>query len=203
VLGFGKVQAAVANAGQIESQGGTLTVTGAVAGAGALLAAPGSTLALAGGNNSVNGVQNNGTISIGATDSLHVTGSVNPVSSGVFVLGPNATLEVLADTGTNNRISFLQNSTLAVDTAAKFGTAVGSAAYVGPLIEGFTTGDKIDLKDMLLSGATFGFTAATGLLQISHGGTNPATLKFETATLGSGAFHLGNDGSGHILLTHS
>jgi hypothetical protein len=55
---------------------------------------------------------------------------------------------------------------------------------------------------VLLSGATFAFTAATGLLQISHsGGTNAATLRFET--LGPGAFHLGNDGGGHIMLTHS
>ena len=122
----------------------------------------------------------------------------------MFQLNANSLLEILADTGASNRISFLQNGTLAIDSAAQFGINVGSTAYAGPLIQGFTTTDKIDLKDVLLSGATFAFAAATGLLQISHsGGSNPATLKFETATLGSGAFHLGNDGSGHILLTHS
>jgi hypothetical protein len=108
----------------------------------------------------------------------------------------------LADTGASNRIAFLQNGTLAIDSAAQFGINVGSTAYAGPFIQEFTTTDKIDLKDVLLSGATFAFTAATGLLQISHsGGTNAATLRFET--LGPGAFHLGNDGGGHIMLTHS
>jgi hypothetical protein len=202
VLGFGTVQDAVPNAGRIEAQGGTLAVTGAVSGAGTLVSDAGATLALGGAANTAKAVLNNGTIALGAAKDLQLTGSVNPASSGVFQLNANSLLEVLADTGASNRIAFLQNGTLAIDSAAQFGINVGSTAYAGPFIQGFTTTDKIDLKDVLLSGATFAFTAATGLLQISHsGGTNAATLRFET--LGPGAFHLGNDGGGHIMLTHS
>ena len=202
VLGFGTVQDAVPNAGRIEALGGTLAVTGAVSGAGTLVSDAGATLALGGAVNTAKAALNNGTIALGAAKDLQLTGSVNPASSGVFQLNANSLLEVLADTGASNRIAFLQNGTLAIDSAAQFGINVGSTAYAGPFIQGFTTTDKIDLKDVLLSGATFAFTAATGLLQISHsGGTNAATLRFET--LGPGAFHLGNDGGGHIMLTHS
>ncbi len=63
-------------------------------------------------------------------------------------------------------------------------------------------GGTIDLKDVAVAGATSAYNATTGLLQVSHGATALATLAFDNATLGAGAFHLGNDGTGHLLLTH-
>ena len=78
----------------------------------------------------------NGTIALGAAEDLQLTGSVNPASSGVFQLNANSLLEALADTGASNRIAFLQNGTLAIDSAAQFGINVGSTAYAGPFIQG-------------------------------------------------------------------
>ena len=148
-------------------------------------------------------VRDNGTITVGTDDSLHVTGSVDPASTGVFSLSANAILEVLADTGAGTKIDFLSGAKLVVDVAGEFGSNIGLPAYTGPLIEDFTAGDKIDLKDVLLSGASSVFDAASGLLQLSRAGANVATLHFDTASLGSGSFNLGNDGGGHILLTHA
>ena len=45
------------------------------------------------------------------------------------------------------------------------------------------------------------YNATTGLLQISNGTTNVATLAFDKASLGAGTFHIGDDGHGHLLLT--
>ena len=203
LLGFGTVQDAVDSSGRIEAQGGTLTVTGAITGSGNLQADAGATLSLTGASNTAAVVRDNGTITVGTDDSLHVTGSVDPASTGVFSLSANAILEVLADTCAGTKIDFLSGAKLVVDVAGEFGSNIGLPTYTGPLIEDFTAGDKIDLKNVLLSGASSVFDAASGLLQLSRAGANVATLHFDTASLGSGSFNLGNDGGGHILLTHA
>jgi hypothetical protein len=69
------------------------------------------------------------------------------------------------------------------------------------LIENFVAGDSIDLSNVPEAGAVLNYSTATGLLQVTVGSTHPATLAFQTATLGSGTFEPGNDGSGHLLIT--
>ncbi len=71
----------------------------------------------------------NGTIAIGAGDSLRVTGTVDPASSGLFSLAGGSVLEFLTDTGAGSRISFLASARLLVDAAAQFGSHVGTTAY--------------------------------------------------------------------------
>jgi hypothetical protein len=72
------------------------------------------------------------------------------------------------------------------------------------LLLDFGTGDQIGLKDVVLAGAGLTFNAGSGLLQITSGsGAGVATLHLDTASLGSGSFHLSDDGTKHVLLTHS
>ena len=114
-------------------------------------------------------------------------------------------LEIGADTGANNKISFLGASgdRLVVDAAAQFGTNVGLGTYTGPKLENFATLDTVDLKNLVFSGATIdSYTAATGLLQL-HSGSAKATLLFDNATLGSGSFHLAPDTGTGTAITHS
>jgi len=202
--GNGIVQNAIANSGVINASGGTLTVTGNVGGSGSLRAAPASELVLNGVVNSAGAVIDNGTIALGASASLTVTGAVGPASTGVFLLNNASLLEVAADTGNANRMSFIgpAGATLAVDAVASFGSNIGQPGYTGPLLQSFGIGDQIDLKDFNFPGASItSYTPATGLLQLTSGGAK-ATLMFEDSSLGGGVFAIGNDGSGHVLLTH-
>jgi hypothetical protein len=92
---------------------------------------------------------------------------------------------------------------LVIDNAQKFGPQVGNSAYTGPLIENFASGDTILLKNLAPAGLTPAYNATIGVLQISNGSANVGSLMFEKTTLGTGSFHLGDDGHGHALLTHS
>ena len=163
------------------------------------LAVDGGTTWTLTGNNAIGTVTDNGSLTLAPSASLHVTTAVDPASTGIFKLDASSVLEVLADKGISNKIQFIGTGELIVDKAANFGTNVGKTTYNGPLIQSFTTGDKIDLKDVAAS-ATLNYTAATGLLQISNAATAVATLKFDNATLG---FHGADDGTGHLLITHS
>ena len=71
------------------------------------------------------------------------------------------------------------------------------------MVENFASGDMILLKNLVPAGLTPAYDASTGILQIGKGAINVASLAFENATLGTGSFHLGGDGHGHALLTHS
>jgi hypothetical protein len=148
-------------------------------------------------------VTNDGSLSIAAGGTLDVTASVDPLSNGLFQINANSLLEIAANTGAADRMKFLGAGKLTIDAAAQFGAHVGTTTYAGPLIESFVNGDKIDLKDVLLTGALLSYTSATGLLHITQGGAGVATLAFETSSLGAGSFHAANDGTGHLLLTHS
>ena len=150
-------------------------------------------------DNTIGTVSNAGSLTLASSASLDVTTAVDPASTGIFKLDASSLLEVLADKGISNKIQFIGTGELIVDTAANFGTNVGKTTYNGPLIQSFTTGDKIDLTDVAAS-ATLNYTAATGLLQISNAATAVATLKFDNATLG---FNGTDDGTGHLLITHS
>jgi hypothetical protein len=204
LIGFGTVQNAVANSGLVEANGGTLAVTGAITGAGALQADSGATLALTGAVNSATTVKDNGTVSIGVGDKLTVTGAVDPASTGVFLLNNSSVLDVAVDKGTSNKMSFIGTGRLAVDAIAQFGNNIGTTSYTGPLLENFGIGDAIQLKDLNFAGASIvSYTAASGLLQLANGATK-STLLFQDSTLGgTKAFHLGNDGGGHVLLTET
>ena len=164
----------------------------------ALAVDSGSTWTLTGGN-TIGSVSNVGALTLASSASLHVTTAVDPASTGIFKLDASSVLEVLADKGTSDKIQFIGTGELIVDKAANFGTNVGKTTYNGPLIQTFTAGDSIDLKDIAASG-TLSFTAATGLLQINDGAAAVATLKFENAAPG---FQGKDDGTGHLLITHS
>ncbi|MBS0643701.1 MAG: hypothetical protein JSS43_27890 [Proteobacteria bacterium] len=204
LLGFGTVSNAIANAGKIQANGGTLAASGAVTGTGILQTDAAASLNLNGSTNTAASVINNGTVSIGASDTLTVTGSVAAASSGIFILNNAAVLEVAADTGNANRMSFIgSTSRLIVDAVASFGTNVGQASYTGPLLQNFGVGDAVDLKDLNFAGAVQTYTAATGLMQLTSGATL-ATLRFDNATVsGPGVFQLSDDGTGHVRVTHT
>ena len=200
--GLGTVKNAVTNAGVIEATSGTLTVTGAITGAGALQADSGATLSLTGATGTATTVTNNGTVSLGVGDNLDVTGSVNAASTGVFLLNNSSVLEVAVDKGTSNKMSFIGTGQLSVDAVAQFGNNVGLGTYTGPLLENFGVGDVVQLKDLNFTGASIvSYTAATGLLQLANGATK-STLLFQNSSLGAGSFFIGNDGGGHVAVTH-
>jgi hypothetical protein len=205
LLGSGTVNDKLSTSGKIEANGGALTVTSAVTGGGRLQADSGATLNLNGAANTAASVLDNGTLNLGASHSLDVTGSVNPASTGIFVLTNASLLEVAADTGASNKINFLGTSgdKLVVNAVAHFGTNVGLGTYTGPLLENFGTPDSIDLKNLVFASATIGsYTPATGLLQL-HSGATKATLLFQNSSLGSGSFHIGADSGTGTLITHS
>ena len=196
----------VLNSGTLEAQGGVLTMSNVVLGSGRLQADAGATLALNGaGANTAGTVLDNGTVSIAAGDSLQVTGSVDPTSTGVFQLNNATVLEVAVDQGASNQMSFLGSSgnpELIVDHASQFGTNVGTTSYTGPLMLNFGVGDEIDLKDVVFGGLTPNYTSGTGLLQVNNGSSNVATLAFQNSSLGAGSFFLTNDGLGGTMVTH-
>jgi hypothetical protein len=163
----------------------------------------GAGLVLNGTSNTAGLVLNNGTLTVGASDSLHVTVSVNPASTGLFVLNNASLLEIKADTGANSQISFLGGSgdKLVLDAVALFGTHVGFGTYTGPLLENFGTLDAVDLKDLPFAGVGApNYDSTSGLLQLANGSVK-ATLLFQNSSLGGTTFHLSNDGAGHVLVT--
>ena len=99
--------------------------------------AAGSTLNVT-GVESVTNLLDNGTVVIASGGSLDVSSAVDPSSSGTIQLTTKASLEIATILGAGLQIKFLGNSPsneLIIDSAAKFGTSVGAAAYAGPLLE--------------------------------------------------------------------
>ncbi len=191
-------------ANMLELAAGTGTIAGlgtAFSNFGTVSVDTGATWSLT-GSNSAAGFLDNGIVSIAAGASLDVTSAIGAASTGLFQLASGAKLEIAADTGAQNAMRFLAASELVVDNTSMFGTHVGTSAYTGPEIENFTAGDTIDLKNVTASGAAFTYTASTGLLQITNNRTAVATLFVQQSTLGSGSFHIADDGTGHALITH-
>jgi hypothetical protein len=154
------------------------------------------------GSNTAGTVANNGTLALGAHAHLAVTSAIDPASTGVFQLNSSSLLEVAANVGSGDRISFLGSSETIVDKASLFGTNVGQQNYTGPLLLNFGAGDSVDLKDIASAGVSLNYTSSTGLLQVSSGAAI-ASLLFQRSSLGGGVFHTGDDGSGHTLITHT
>ena len=140
----------------------------------------------------------NGVLNIGG--SLAVSTAVNPASTGAFDLLAGSTFEVAAMAAQTDQVSFQGSANLVVDNAGSFGVNVGT--YAGPLIENFGSGSTIDIKNVSSTNATFNYTTATGLLQISNSAGQTASLDFQNSTLGSGTFQLAADGHGGVSVTH-
>ena len=136
-------------------------------------------------------------------ESIPVTGSIDAASTGIFQLNASSLLTVGADLGSADKMNFLGTGELAISTAAQFGLNVGQTSYKGPLLEHFVAGDHILLSDIAAAGLTPNYTAATGLLQLNNGSANVATLAFDKATLGAGAFQVTADAQGHAVISHS
>ena len=190
---------------------GFVTAT-ATAAAAATVAATTSTTVAAGSTlnvtdpDSIPNLLDNGTVAIASGGSLDVSSAVDPSSTGVFQLMTKASLEIAAILGGGLKIQFLGSAPtneLIIDSAANFGTHVGTASYAGPLLENFTAGDVIDLKGIASAGLGLAYSAASGDLQITSGGNALATLAFQNSTLSTGAFHEATDGAGGTLITHS
>ena len=88
-----------------------------------------------------------------------------------------------------------------IDNAATFGSNVGTPSYTGPQLQDFVSGDKIDLKNISSAGVTFSYNSSTGLLQVSNGASQVATLDFQNSSLGSGSFDATSDGGTGTFIT--
>jgi hypothetical protein len=225
MIGYGTINGADTINGTVVSSGGTLNITGDVTGSGTLTVGSGAinlsgssvTIASAsvnaGGSLTVSGADSianltdNGTITVASGGSLDVSSALNSASTGIFQLTTKASLEIAAILGSGLKIQFLGSAPtneLTIDSAANFGTNVGSPSYAGPLLESFAAGDTIDLKGIASAGLKLAYASATGDLQIAGSSGNPlATLAFQNSTLGAGAFHTASDGVGGTLITHS
>ena len=108
--------------------------------------------------------------------------------------------------GTGLQIQFMGSAPtnkLIIDSAASFGTQIGTTSYAGPMLENFVAGNVIDFKNIASAGLSFAYSATTGDLQISAAAGAVATLAFQNSTLGAGTFHLATDNAGGTLITHS
>jgi hypothetical protein len=153
------------------------------------------------GSNTIANVTDNG--SLIAAGSLDVSTAVSSTSTGQFDLQAGGSLEVAADSAANSQVDFLGSSQLTIDNAALFGTGVGGSSYAGPLLENFGAGDTVDLHSFTAAAAALLYNPANGLLQVTNGSSQVATLDFQNSTLGSGSFSVASDGSGGIKIAHS
>ena len=153
------------------------------------------------GANTIAAVTNNGGLAIAG--SLDVSGAVDSASAGQFDLQSGGSLELAADTSAHSQIDFLGANELIIDSASLFGTGVGGTSYAGPLLENFVAGDSIDLHGYLATAAALLYNPANGVLQITNGASQVATLDFQNSTLGTGSFSFASDGNGGMLIKHS
>jgi hypothetical protein len=153
------------------------------------------------GNDAAANLTNDGTLAIAG--SLDVSAAIDPSSTGLFHIESGATFEVGAATGSQARIGFLGSSQLVIDNTGSFGTNVGGANYTGPQLQDFKAGSTIDLRNFSAAGVTLNFNSANGLLQVSNGSSQVASLDFQTSTLGGGAFQVASDGNNGLLISHS
>ena len=153
------------------------------------------------GSNTIANVTDNGSLFIAG--SLDVSTAVGAASSGQFDLQTGSSLEVASDAATHSQVDFLGSSQLTIDNAALFGTGVGGSSYAGPLLEDFGAGDTVDLHSFAAAAAALLYNPVNGLLQVTNGSSQVATLDFQNSTLGSGSFSVASDGSGGIKIAHS
>jgi hypothetical protein len=153
------------------------------------------------GNNTIATVMDNGNLTIAGT--LQVTTSVDPASTGAFLLNPGGTLEVAAATGVSTQIKFMGGGELIVDSFANFGQNIGSTSYAGPLLDAFFGGAAIDLVDFAYGTGVFGinYNNNTGILELTNSASQTADLEFHKSSLSGTTFHVTNDSGSGVLLT--
>jgi hypothetical protein len=192
------------NGGSLELSGGTGSIgsigSSSFSGFNQLIADAGGSWTLT-GSNSIANTQDNGNLVIAG--SLKISTAVNPASAGQFGILSGGTLEVASDQATNSQIDFLGAGQLTIDNAALFGVNVGTTTYSGPLIEGFAAGDIIDIHGLSPTAAQLLYSPTNGMLQITNGSGQVATMDFQNSTLGTGTFSFASDGSSGLKITHS
>jgi hypothetical protein len=192
------------NGGSLELSGGTGSIgsigSSSFSGFNQLIADSGGSWTLT-GSNSIANTQDNANLVIAG--SLKIATAVNPASAGQFGILSGATLEVASDQATNSQIDFLSAGQLTIDNAALFGVNVGTTTYSGPLIEGFAAGDIIDIHGLSPTAAQLLYSPTNGMLQITNGSGQVATMDFQNSTLGTGTFSFASDGSSGLKITHS
>jgi hypothetical protein len=153
------------------------------------------------GANSVPTVVNDGTVAVAG--SLDVSTAIDPSSDGLFQLDGGSTFEVAAALGTQTQMNFLASSELVIDNFGSFGVNIGSLGYAGPQLQDFGSGDTIDLRQFSSSSDALAYDASTGLLQISNGATQLASLEFQNSSLKGTTFQATTDGSTGTLITRA
>jgi hypothetical protein len=207
----------VSNAGAIS--GATYAIDFAGSGTNRLIVDPGAqfigkvtanstaanTIELVSGTGSIGGLGGVGsaftnfqTLAVDAGASWTLTGA-NTTSS---VLDAGS-LDLAGTLNNSATITFQGTSQLLIDNAASFGSSVGAPSYTGPQLQHFVGGDKIDLKNIFSANVNLNYNATTGLLQITNGASQVATLDFQNSSLGSGTFQAMSDGGLGTLITLS
>jgi hypothetical protein len=176
--------------GAVNGNGGVLELTAGTGSIGLVgssafsgfetLSDDGSALWTLTGANTIADVTDNGGLTIAG--SLDVSAAVGAASTGQFDLQTGSSLEVAADTAAHSQVDFLGASQLTIDNAALFGTGVGGSSYAGPLLENFAAGDTIDLHGFMTAAAALLYNPANGLLQITNGASQLATVDFQNQT---------------------
>ena len=183
----------VSNAGAIS--GATYAIDFAGSGTNRLIVDPGAqfigkvtanstaanTIELVSGTGSIGGLGGVGsaftnfqTLAIDAEGSWTLTGA-NTTSS---VLDAGS-LDLAGTLNNSATITFQGTSQLLIDNAASFGSNIGTPSYTGPQLKSFVGGDKVDLKNISSANVNLNYNATTGLLQITNGASQVATLDFQ------------------------
>ena len=160
-FGFGTVQDSVANAGLIEVNTGTMTVTGAINGAGTLQADAGTTLVLTGPSIQAAKVTDNGTVNLGGGI---VQATTMTVASGAKLIGFGTVQNAVVNSGL-------------IDANGGILTVTGSITGAGTLQSDIAATLTLNGTSSLASKVTDNGTVKLG------GGT----LKATTLTVASGA----------------
>ena len=171
--------------------------TGTFANFGSMIVDSGASWTLTGAG-AVPVILNDGSLHVGG--SLTISTDIAAASTGLFILDGSASMQVAAALGTATQISFTAGSDLLLDNTSQFGTGVGTTNYVGSLLENFGAGSQIDLTNFSSASLNFTFNAGNGLLQLTNGVSQAASLSFQTSSLGSTSFQFGSDGASGILV---
>ena len=171
LVGFGTVTPAVANAGTVEASGtgDVLKLTAGASGAGALIAASGATLELAGAT-TAGAVTDNGTLTL---DGITLKPTSVTVGSGALVDGSGTISGAVTNGGT-------------IDASAGTLTVTGAVTGTGSLLIG--AGETLALGSSAAATQTAVFASSTGTLSL----TAPASFAGSiTGFTGSDLIYLG------------
>jgi hypothetical protein len=176
----------IASNNVLEFAGGAGAISGATAGQGTVTA-----------NSSTWSFLHFDTVEVDAGTTLTVNGSAS--TDAVFLLN-GGSLDIASIIGANPQIRFLDSSNLFVDDFQQFGPQ-GTPTYAGPQLQDFGIGDAIDLKNFSSASDTFSFDSTKGLLQITNGSSQHASLAFQSSSLSSTNFQFASDGGAGTRVT--